>query len=638
MKKILLILTILFYAGLTSAQEVSDTYDLNEVKKLEEKFQEQHIVQKEKIENYLSQHPNVQKTIFSKNNKKFQVVDIINNKPVYRSTDNANSARATKTNTLHSGGSLGLNLEGQNMNIGVWDGGYVLGSHVEFTNAGNSESRVSYPDAFSSNPPTEFHGTHVAGTIGAQGVNPNAKGMAPQSNILSYTWDNDEAEVTAAAANSLLISNHSYGVPIYNDNNELNVPVWYMGCYNTDAKDWDDISNSMPYYLAVFSAGNDGQQSYEGGFASGYDKLNGNKNSKNNLVVANANASVNPITGEITTFSINNSSSQGPSDDGRIKPDIAGEGTGVFSTSNSANDEYGTSTGTSMASPNVAGSLLLLQQYYEQLNDSYMRAATLKGLVCHTATDDNFRVGPDPRFGWGLLNSEDAALLIADDVAGIEGKIIESTLNNNATFTIQVTTNDPQSLQASLSWNDPSGQDMSGSLNSTTPVLVNDLDLRIIDSDNNEYFPWRLDINNVNSAANKGDNIVDNIEKVELNNSSATAQTYTIQVTHKDNLVGDAQDFSLIISGTNSIELSTKNLNKNKLFNVWPNPANNFINITSEKSDISDYDINLYDLQGRMIMKNIDTETVNISTLSKGLYILDFRNGNQSFQKKIIKE
>ena len=638
MKKILLIFTILFYAGLTYAQEVSDTYDLNEVKKLEEKFQEQHIVQKEKIENYLSQHPNVQKTIISKNNKKFQVVDIINNKPVYRSTDNANSARATKTNTLQSGGSLGLNLEGQNMNIGVWDGGYVLGSHVEFTNAGNSESRVSYPDAFSSNPPTEFHGTHVAGTIGAQGVNPNAKGMAPQSNILSYTWDNDEAEVTAAAANSLLISNHSYGVPIYNDNNELNVPVWYMGCYNTDAKDWDDISNSMPYYLAVFSAGNDGQQSYEGGFASGYDKLNGNKNSKNNLVVANANASVNPITGEITTFSINNSSSQGPSDDGRIKPDIAGEGTGVFSTSNSANDEYGTSTGTSMASPNVAGSLLLLQQYYEQLNDSYMRAATLKGLVCHTATDDNFRVGPDPRFGWGLLNSEDAALLIADDVAGIEGKIIESTLNNNATFTIQVTTNDPQSLQASLSWNDPSGQDMSGSLNSTTPVLVNDLDLRIIDSDNNEYFPWRLDINNVNSAANKGDNIVDNIEKVDLNNSSATAQTYTIQVTHKDNLVGDAQDFSLIISGTNSIELSTKNLNKNKLFNVWPNPTNNLIHITSEKSNISDWNINLYDLQGRMIMKNINTETVNISTLSKGLYILDFRNGKQSFQKKIIKE
>ena len=189
-------------------------------KKLEEKFQEQHIIQKEKIENYLSQHPNVQKTIISKNNKKFQLVDIINNKPVYRSTDNANSARATKTNTLQSGGSLGLNLEGQNMNIGVWDGGYVLGSHVEFTNAGNSESRVSYPDAFSSNPPTEFHGTHVAGTIGAQGVNPNAKGMAPQSNILSYTWDNDEAEVTAAAANSLLISNHSYGVPIYNNNND----------------------------------------------------------------------------------------------------------------------------------------------------------------------------------------------------------------------------------------------------------------------------------------------------------------------------------------------------------------------------------------------------------------------------------
>ena len=76
----------------------------------------------------------------------------------------------------------------------------------------------------------------------------------------------------------------------------------------------------------------------------------------------------------------------------------------------------------------------------------------------------------------------------------------------------------------------------------------------------------------------------------------------------------------------------------NSEINVWPNPANNFINITSEKSDISDYNINLYDLQGRVVMKDISSETVNISSLSKGLYILDFRNGNQSFQKKIIKE
>ena len=41
-----------------------------------------------------------------------------------------------------------------------------------------------------------------------------------------------------------------------------------------------------------------------------------------------------------------------------------------------------------MASPNVAGSLLLLQEHYNNLNGEFMKSATLKGLACHTATDE----------------------------------------------------------------------------------------------------------------------------------------------------------------------------------------------------------------------------------------------------------
>ena len=61
------------------------------------------------------------------------------------------------------------------------------------------------------------------------------------------------------------------------------------------------------------------------------------------------------------------------------------------STYDSSDDDYGIISGTSMASPNVAGSLLLLQQYYHQMNGVFMRASTLKGLAfLHTADD----VGP----------------------------------------------------------------------------------------------------------------------------------------------------------------------------------------------------------------------------------------------------
>ncbi len=42
-----------------------------------------------------------------------------------------------------------------------------------------------------------------------------------------------------------------------------------------------------------------------------------------------------------------------------------------------------------MSAPSVAGSLILLQQHYEDLHGTgnYMKAATLKALVIHTADE-----------------------------------------------------------------------------------------------------------------------------------------------------------------------------------------------------------------------------------------------------------
>ncbi len=545
--------------------------------------------------------------------------------PIYITTDNVDAAESTRTNFLHTGGLLGLDLNGENMTIGVWDGETILSTHVEFQR--NGVSRISTPDGAQSG----YHATHVGGTIGAQGIDPDAKGMAPEAEILSYDWNSDNIEVIQAAANGLLISNHSYGTPVSNS------PAWFMGAYSSESRQWDVVANSTPYYLQVLSAGNDGSETYSGGLMNGFDKLTGNKVSKNNLVVANAaDAIINPTNGDVLLEpNMNGSSSQGPADDGRIKPDITGNGTNVYSSSNTSNTAYGTSTGTSMSSPNVAGSLLLLQQYYNRLNSNFMLSATLKGLACHTATDIG-NVGPDARSGWGLLDTKKAAETItgAFDSNPQTAIINELSLSNGNTYTITVNSNEIENLEATICWTDQPGQATTQS-NDPTPALVNDLDIRIKQG-GTDYLPWRLDLSNVAAPAVKGDNNVDNVEKVEVENPNSSV--YTIEVTHKGSLSGGSQNFSLIVTGITATSMSVANNEMNSEINVWPNPANNFINITSEKSDISDYNINLYDLQGRVVMKDISSETVNISSLSKGLYILDFRNGKQSFQKKIIKE
>jgi hypothetical protein len=545
--------------------------------------------------------------------------------PIYITTDNVDAAESTRTNFLHTGGLLGLDLNGENMTIGVWDGETILSTHVEFQR--NGVSRISTPDGAQSG----YHATHVGGTIGAQGIDPDAKGMAPEAEILSYDWNSDNIEVIQAAANGLLISNHSYGTPVSNS------PAWFMEAYSSESRQWDVVANSTPYYLQVLSAGNDGSETYSGGLMNGFDKLTGNKVSKNNLVVANAaDAIINPTNGDVLLEpNMNGSSSQGPADDGRIKPDITGNGTNVYSSSNTSNTAYGTSTGTSMSSPNVAGSLLLLQQYYNRLNSNFMLSATLKGLACHTATDIG-NVGPDARSGWGLLDTKKAAETItgAFDSNPQTAIINELSLSNGNTYTITVNSNEIENLEATICWTDQPGQATTQS-NDPTPALVNDLDIRIKQG-GTDYLPWRLDLSNVAAPAVKGDNNVDNVEKVEVENPNSSV--YTIEVTHKGSLSGGSQNFSLIVTGITATSMSVANNEMNSEINVWPNPANNFINITSEKSDISDYNINLYDLQGRVVMKDISSETVNISSLSKGLYILDFRNGKQSFQKKIIKE
>jgi len=654
---IVLIIVIMLSINLNAQKSESNISNAN--KELLKQFKKQEQERINRIELYALNNPDFKKSLSNDNNIIY-IYDIVEGKPIYKSTYNLEASRATKTNQLQSGGNLGLNLDGTGMTVGVWDGGPVEASHQEFANSDNTGTRVTVVDTGNvgdeGGTNDSWHGTHVAGTIGAKGIDGTALGMAPNVNIKSYNWSNDEAEMVSAvtsAVNPIIISNHSYGVPVESDGNTLD--AWIMGAYTQDAYDIDNIARTNPKYLIVTSAGNSGGTSYTGGLYSGYDKLTTDKNAKNNLVIANANPSVveQPDSSgnfELSNLVINPGSSQGPTDDIRIKPDIAADGTNLKSSV--PLNSYGTSSGTSMASPNTAGTLVLLQEYYNQLNSVYMNSSTLKGLVCHTSIDDINSPGPDPVFGWGFLDAKISAETITDDSNSV-AVIEELTLDDGGNYSITFGAQAGDKLKATICWTDMPGDISNGTLNDPTPRLVNDLDLRLSEG-GNTYFPWKLDYSASTGFSNsKADNNVDNIEIVEID--APVTGSYTLTVTHKGTLEGNvggffdpqSQDFSLIVTG-NNITLGVDEDYLSQSFTVFPNPSKgeftfNFkMNNNTSNNEVK---LNVYDVSGRLVYGNSFVnsseefrETINLNSLNSGVYLAQISTGNSILSHKLIIE
>ncbi|MGE0587412.1 MAG: S8 family serine peptidase [Cyclobacteriaceae bacterium] len=484
--------------------------------------------------------------------------------PIYIKSDNADVATSLNVDELRSTGSLGLNLEGTGIQLGIWDEGRVRNNHVEF---GGRVTQMDNPS-----PSFNFHATHVMGTMIAAGINANAKGMAPKATAIAFDFNGDVSEMSNQAKpdqTSIILSNHSYGTLSGWDNGTgnwvwhgdpsiSNTIDWKFGFYNSTSRFYDDIAFNAPYYLIVKSAGNDNSDVGDGSRPADcnpFDCIPTNGVAKNILTVGAVKKLSGPYTGpsdvEITSFS-----SFGPSDDGRIKPDIVAPGQAVLSTSEETTSSYELASGTSMSSPATTGTLALLQELYKNLNGgNLMKAATLKALTIHTARESGTNPGPDFKFGWGLLDAKAAAeTIINRDDQNIF--IEELSLANGNAFEMNLTPKENEKITATLVWTDPAGPVLTPSLNPTTKTLVNNLNLSLIDDGGTTQFPWKLNAANPSAAATKGVNTVDNVEKLEFD--LPEPRDYKLRVDHSGTLVNGSQDFSLILTYSSVVDPRTK--------------------------------------------------------------------------------
>jgi len=385
----------------------------------------------------------------------------------------------------------GKNLNGKGVTIGIGDNA-DFSSHIDF--AGRLILRTPTVPA--------YHGTHVAGTVAGAGiVNVKYRGMAAKATIINQYFSDI---ITSAPAyvtdNNMVATNNSYYSGLSNCPGE--------GVYDVLSNYADLQLGQYKQLLHVVAAGNDGALTCAGFPASFGTIKSGWQCAKNVLTVGNM---------YVQDYSISYSSSRGPVADGRIKPEIVANGTNVISTI--PNNSYGYSTGTSMASPAVTGSLALMYERYRQLHSSANPpSALIKALVCNTA-EDLGNAGPDYTFGFGMLNVQKAVEAIDSN-----RYFINSINNGNVNAqTINVPAN-TRRLKILLYW-----ADTAAAVNAAT-TLVNDLDITVTEPSSTIHRPMVLNpvATHVNDVAIEGTDHTNNVEQVIIENPSAG--TYTINV------------------------------------------------------------------------------------------------------------
>ncbi len=264
--------------------------------------------------------------------------------------------------------------------------------------------------------------------------------------------------------------------------------VDFQADYIQEAADTDNFIWNNQDFLVVFAAANAGQ----GGLRS----MNLFGTAKN---VITAGATANGLGLE----NMADFSSRGPTQDGRIKPDITAPGVSVWSAQgedpNGDGTQYWQLSGTSMATPTIAGSMALVRQYYMDgwyptgapvPGDGFTpTAALIKATAINSAREMTgtgaYGFGesyyPNDNQGFGRLTLDDA-LAFQGDARGLVLDDNRNGLNTNDVTNYSLAIGDAsQSVEITLVWSDYPGTA------GCNPCLVNDLDLTVHAPDGTLY-------------------------------------------------------------------------------------------------------------------------------------------------------
>jgi len=630
-----------------------------------------------------------------------------NGVPYFLKAEDMDQIKNSNSDFLQNGTVTGLtgSFNGENIEFTIFDGGRVFGGHAFFDNLPNRITNMEASTMNYSAHSTSVAGFMGARahtqtlTINGTPRTINFQGIAKSSTMDSYAFSTTTLPgntSTSTVFQKIIaaqpkISNHSYGVNAgWSDASISGAWLWtgyydageiydLQGTYYTNDQNYDQIVYNNPSYIIVKSSGNYFNMGPTGNTAPkyyrnsagtpvlfgatdtvpvnncslGYDCIGPGSLAKN-IIVVGATDIITANSGRyVTSADVVHSdySSAGPRDDGGIKPDISAVGTNVGSGSTAENTTGSQSltvgSGTSYSAPVVTGVIGLWTQINKQLfSNAELNAASAKTLMIHSAAEAG-NIGPDPHFGWGFIDAKKGAEIL---VAKSNNTVIfnNETLASGTPNLKKVTASGTEPLKVTISWTDPeyvlpASLTWAAAYNNRSTRLVNDLDLRIVDTVTGTiYQPWKLNALAPMTPATKGDNTVDNVEQVVID-APVLGRDYRIEIGNKGTLVNNAgaaapQNYSIIVTGYSQQVLATGETLKESGIAVAPTITKDIVNVLKapKKSTFTIYDLSGKRLQNGVI--NSDREAIDISSYTKGIYIIEVKTDKEVISKKVIKE